>query len=137
MSIAWSECFEPDRLRPFPTVALRAPTADWAWGGSDGAGVRVAVIDSGVDPTHPAVGGLAGSVAFEPDDEQPWGQRTVEVEPGDLAGHGTACAGIIRALAPRAEIWMSACSGSRCAAERACSQRRWTGWSSRGSTWRT
>lgn len=108
MTIAWSEYFEPDRLRPFPALPLPGDPADaraWAWEGSTGKGVRVAVVDSGVDPTHPAVGEVAGAVAFEPDDDAPWGQRAVEVEAHDLAGHGTACAGIIRALAPEAEIW--------------------------------
>lgn len=105
MTIAWSEYFEPDRLRPFPAVPLPQDAVQWAWGGSDGRGVRVAVVDSGVDADHPAVRGIAGSVGFEPDESAPWGQRPVPVEARDLAGHGTACAGIIRALAPAAEIW--------------------------------
>jgi subtilisin family serine protease len=105
MTIAWSEYFEPERLRGFPALPLPDDAVEWAWGGADGAGVRVAVVDSGVDPAHPAVGDLAGSVAFEPDDDQPWGQRAVPTEPADLAGHGTACAGIIRAIAPACELW--------------------------------
>jgi subtilisin family serine protease len=105
VSIAWSEYFEPDRLQPFPALPLPEPASEWAWGGADGSGVKVAVIDSGVDVMHPLVGGVAGSVAFEPDPDEPWGHRAVDVEARDLAGHGTACAGIIRALAPEAEIW--------------------------------
>lgn len=106
MTIAWSEYFEPDRLQPFPALPLPgADAAQWAWGGSDGTGARVAVVDSGIDATHPAVGEVAGSVAFEPDESAEWGHRAVQTQARDLAGHGTACAAIIRALAPGAEIW--------------------------------
>jgi subtilisin family serine protease len=38
---------------------------EWAWAGATGAGVRIAIIDSGVDAAHPAVGGpLDGYVAI-------------------------------------------------------------------------
>ena len=106
MTIAWSEYFEAERLQAFPALPLPGEdAAQWAWGGSTGRGARVAIVDSGVDPNHPAVGTLSGSVAFEPDESAPWGHRAVPTEPRDLAGHGTACAGIVRALAPEAEIW--------------------------------
>jgi len=73
-------------------------TRDWAWGGSTGAGVRVCILDSGVEAGHPLVGEIEESVAVHrlEDDE-------IEVQTddeGDLCGHGTACAGIVRALAP-------------------------------------
>src|SRR5207248_5113983 len=38
-------------------------TADWAWGGSTGAGVRVCILDSGIDPGHPLAGPVQGSFA--------------------------------------------------------------------------
>ena len=75
-------------------------TREWAWGGSTGKGVRVAIVDSGVDPDHPLVGTVQQAVTI--------GDREkVEVLPdteGDLCGHGTACAGIVRSIAPDCEI---------------------------------
>jgi subtilisin family serine protease len=77
-------------------------TRDWAWGDSTGKGVRVCILDSGVDAGHPMVGEVQRAVAVSvgPDDE-------VVVEDdteGDLCGHGTACAGIVRSLAPDCEL---------------------------------
>ncbi len=104
-SPAWSSAFDPEALTPVDALPLPAPTPDWAWGEGTGAGVRVAIIDSGVDAGHPAVGGVAGSVAFEPDPDAESGYRAIEGPHDDLVGHGTACAGIIRQLAPEAEIY--------------------------------
>src|SRR5438552_10311305 len=77
-------------------------TRDWAWGGSTGAGVRVCILDSGVERSHPLVGEVQSAVSIAVDDDG----RTVvtEDEEGDLCGHGTACAGIVRSLAPDCEI---------------------------------
>ena len=81
----------------WPAVLDRA----WAFGDRTGRGVRVAVIDSGIDAEHPLVaGGLARAVAVEPG-EAP---AVVPDDAGDVSGHGTACAGIIRALAPACEL---------------------------------
>jgi subtilisin len=76
-------------------------TRDWAWGGATGAGVRVCVLDSGVEPEHPLVGPIQQSIAVTKDGDE---ITIVEDEPGDLCGHGTACAGIIRSLAPDCEL---------------------------------
>jgi len=76
---------------------------DWALGGSTGAGVKVCVLDSGVDPNHPVVGGIEEAVVVESDDEGTPFVRE-DGESGDLFGHGTACAGIIRKIAPDCEI---------------------------------
>lgn len=74
----------------------------WAWGGSTGAGVRVCIVDSGVDANHPRVGTVQSAVAVSDDGE---GALTVvDDAEGDLFGHGTACAAIIRGIAPDCEI---------------------------------
>ncbi len=36
---------------------------EWAWGGSTGAGVRVCILDSGVEHDHPLVGEVNRAVA--------------------------------------------------------------------------
>jgi subtilisin family serine protease len=104
--LAWSWQFGPGVL---PTVSpLVAPlpiTKEWAWGGATGRGVNVAVIDSGIDASHPAVGPLAGGVALEYDPGADEGVRLVEGPHDDVFGHGTACAGIIRRVAPEASLY--------------------------------
>jgi subtilisin family serine protease len=76
-------------------------TPEWAWGGSTGAGVKVAVIDSGVDASHPAVNGVDGYLSVSGRDG-----TILSTEPhDDIFGHGTACAGIIRSLAPDCELY--------------------------------
>jgi subtilisin family serine protease len=99
---AWS--VGPDDALPrtrgadWPSVLDRA----WAFGDGRAAGVRVAVIDSGIDPHHPVLAGpLQRAVAME---IGPGGATVVADETGDVSGHGTACAGIIRSLAPACEL---------------------------------
>lgn len=101
---AWSEPFAPDaRQRLIRAAALRELDREWAWGGATGAGVKVAIIDSGVEGSHPAVGGrLARSVAVEIIDDE---AQIVPDEPIDMYGHATACAGIVVGLAPDVEIY--------------------------------
>src|SRR5262249_4279938 len=78
-------------------------TRDWALGGSTGAGIRVCILDSGIQPDHRLVGEVEGAVALRKNDE---GEIVVEEDTeGDLAGHGTACAGIVRALAPDCRLF--------------------------------
>ncbi|KAB8162854.1 S8 family serine peptidase [Streptomyces sp. 3MP-14] len=77
-------------------------TPEWAWGGSTGRGVRVCVVDSGVEGDHPMVGQVASSHAVvEGDDGTP---RVVPTDADDPCGHGTACAGIVREVAPDCEV---------------------------------
>lgn len=78
-------------------------TREWAWGGSDGAGVRVCILDSGIEADHPLVGPLEGAVAVSLGED---GEVVVEDDAeGDLCGHGTACAGIVRSLAPACRLF--------------------------------
>jgi subtilisin len=85
---------------------------EWAWGGAFGAGITVAVVDSGVDAAHPEVGtvGRAAALHWDSETEQ---VITEEGPHDDLFGHGTACAGIIRRAAPDATIWSVRVLGSR------------------------
>lgn len=72
-------------------------------GGATGRGVRIAIVDTGVEADHPWVGGrLAASYFVE---EGPGGTPQVRsVEPRDVCGHGTAAAGQVRRLAPGADL---------------------------------
>jgi subtilisin len=111
-SPAWSSAFDAQALTPVTALPVPRPTREWAWGGATGAGIKVAVIDSGIEGDHPRVGGVAGSVAFEPDADEETGYRIVEGPHADLVGHGTACAAIIRSLAPDADIYSVRVLGS-------------------------
>ena len=101
---AWSSAFAPDSLEKVePVLPMDGMDAGWAWGGSTGRGVKVAVVDSGVDAGHPAVGGVDGYVSISEGED---GALVYDTEPHeDVYGHGTACAGIIRGLAPECEIY--------------------------------
>lgn len=102
---AYSEPFHDQRLGAAPHVALPAAvTRDWAYGDGSGRGVRVAVLDSGIDASHPLVGGVAEYVAVELDATTEAGVRFVGGPHDDVYGHGTACAAIIHELAPQAEL---------------------------------
>jgi subtilisin len=99
---AWSLDRESARAATHRSPFALTDARDWAWGGATGAGVRVCIIDSGIDGTHPLVNGVNGAVFVAlVEDGAP--QRGEDHE-GDLFGHGTACAGIIRGLAPDCEI---------------------------------
>jgi subtilisin family serine protease len=73
------------------------------WSGRTGRGVRVAVVDSGIDTEHPDLKGkVKESVEAVAEDGK------IDFRPstsGDQAGHGTACAGIIASVAPEAELY--------------------------------
>ncbi len=68
-----------------------------------GRGVKVAVIDSGIDPQHPKISRVQSGIEFAVNGRGKVirGIGTVLV---DRAGHGTACAGIIHRIAPAAEL---------------------------------
>ena len=101
---AWSEAFASEardglaREGPFGRL-----DRDEVFGDADGAGVVVAVVDSGVDADHPGVRGrVARRLRVDLDGED---ARVVDdPDAADLVGHGTACAGIIAGIAPAAKL---------------------------------
>ena len=100
---AWSL---PASARDSIAIPLEWPekvTREWAFGEAKGNGVRVCVLDSGVEPNHPLVGVLDGAVAMVAGEDGAF--RAEEDTEGDLCGHGTACAGIIRTLAPECSLF--------------------------------
>ncbi|MDH3494920.1 MAG: S8 family serine peptidase, partial [Acidobacteriota bacterium] len=86
--------------RDFETSAHYPFDLDWM--SATGKGVRVGIVDSGVEAAHE---GLRGKIkhCWEAKTE---GDRVVFVETdvGDSAGHGTACAGIVSSIAKDAEL---------------------------------
>lgn len=100
---AWSlPASELDAIRIPPYWPDRVDR-EWALGGSTGAGVRVCIVDSGVEAGHPHVGPLEGAVVIS---LGPAGETIVEEDvAGDECGHGTACAGIVRSLAPDCSLF--------------------------------
>jgi subtilisin family serine protease len=82
---------------------LSPEAASAAIGTATGKGVRIAVIDSGIDTTHPALSKLKiseNTTIIEQDGRI----QVIADSPGDAYGHGTAVAGIIHEVAPEAEI---------------------------------
>ena len=62
--------------------------------------VRIAIVDSGIDASHEDVGDVAGGVHIQIE-----GEVVFLDDHTDCAGHGTACAGIIRKKAPDAALY--------------------------------
>ena len=95
-----------------PFVGTDTPRMD----GIDGSGIRVAVIDTGVDFTHPDLLGWSGDSTDENNDDTNYkvvgGYNFVQTgqPPLDSNGHGTQVAGVIAAdgvikgIAPKAKI---------------------------------
>lgn len=83
-----------------------ALTIDWLVSNSTGEGVEVAIIDSGIDSSHPALKGKVKSACII--HERGGGKIEYEETPGkksyDSFGHGTGVAGIITDIAPDAEL---------------------------------
>ena len=64
----------------------------------DGQGVSIAIVDSGIDYTHPSLGGggfpnskVIGGYDYGGSQDRLWSQ---DADPMDVYGHGTNCAGI-------------------------------------------
>jgi len=92
-----------DAVPALAAPAWPAPiTRGWAFGDSDGTGASVCLVDSGVQSGHERVGDLTRAVVVRADAD-----GGVEVAPDsapDASGHGTACASVIRGLAPGCEL---------------------------------
>jgi thermitase len=78
---------------------------------ADGGGIVVAVIDTGVDPLHPALRRklLPGGLDLVDGDLTPWEERDLTDNDGDgdvdeAAGHGTFVASLVGIAAPAAAI---------------------------------
>jgi len=92
--------------RALNDIRLTSPTGprvtpEWAWHGSSGQGVRICVVDSGIETENPLVGAVGSAHAVEFVGQEP---TIVPDLAGDAFGHGTACASVIRAIAPDCEI---------------------------------
>jgi subtilisin len=98
---AWSLPAEAVERIALPHGWPERVTREWAWSAATGAGVRVCILDSGVQTDHPAVGDVQESVAIRLEGDETVAEPDTE---GDVAGHGTACAGIVRSLAPECEL---------------------------------
>lgn len=95
--------YEDERLEYFRIEGgslMRSSTLRTS-GGATGDGVAVAVVDSGVDASHPE---LAGRVVVQGDYTGTTGSGAI-----DDVGHGTAVAGIVAGaqggMAPQASLW--------------------------------
>ena len=97
----WAGADPAPQLGQYAIKQLGLPTA---WQSSQGAGVVVALLDSGVQLDHPALADVwtVERYDFVADDDNPGlaGTDTTTV----AAGHGTHVAGIIHTVAPAARI---------------------------------
>lgn len=78
---------------------------DDSWRSATGKGISVAIIDSGIDSSHPDLAGKVGtSVEARIENKKVVFDPVRSLEDLDSVGHGTACAGIVSRIAPEAEL---------------------------------
>lgn len=119
-AVAWSEPMRTYRAQGAapndPLFPLQPAAGAWRLaelrGAATGRGVRVAVIDSAVDPAHPD---LAGQVSARAD--------FVIGHPATAEAHGTAVAGVIAAISDNRLGLAGIAPGARLMALRACWQK--------------
>ena len=97
---AWSLPAGAEEDIALPAEWPERVTPEWAFGGADGSGVRVCILDSGVTAGHPLVEVERALMVTVGENEA----RVEEDDQGDLSGHGTACAGIVRSVAPACSL---------------------------------
>jgi hypothetical protein len=95
----------PGTADPVPPIGLSASSRRIPWTGTDGHGVSVIIVDTGLIPNaaadHPWLAGVRGA------EENPYAADAS----GDLmiapyAGHGTFVAGVLRCVAPKASVYV-------------------------------
>lgn len=98
-NVVWAIGTETEYHEQWAPAAMRLAEAHAL---TQGAGVRVAVLDTGVDPTHPALAGklLPGHDFVDADDDP--SEEGTRDDPG--FGHGTHVAGLVALAAPAAKI---------------------------------
>ena len=99
---AWSLSASAGDSIHLPSLWPERVNREWAFGEATGAGVRVCVLDSGIELDHPLIGPVQRSVAVTKEGDE---ITVADDDSGDLCGHGTACAGIVRSLAPDCELY--------------------------------
>jgi len=90
---AWSQQFAPEAIKELMAQGpLANLTPEWAWGGSTGKGIKVAVVDSGVEYDHPALEkSVRSGVKVEYDERAENNYRIKpDDKPSDMSEHGTA-----------------------------------------------
>ena len=84
---AWSLRRQDAGSRPLPRAWPHRIDREWAWGGSDGAGAQVAIVDSGIDISHPDLALTTSPTGWDC-------TSGAGVTPSDNANHGTGVASI-------------------------------------------
>ena len=135
---AWSWGDEASGTTPSVEAApfLESATPEDIFRGATGRGVKVAIVDSGVDNAHPVVAAAVRGWA-EPEISEE-GEVTINTAPHeDVFGHGTACAGIVHKLRPRPSFTACECSAPDSGDGRGLSPRGSGGRSRTAWTWST